>query len=138
MTLIKLMTKNWMIALCGTMLLSSCEGDTTGQGALHGAAFGAAGGAVLGGLLGNNFRGAAIGSLAGAGLGALTGAAIADSRRHEYDRNTPPGGYPVGSYTQYRGFVRSPYYPNHLIDVRGIPSGALVMDPSVDRPFIRP
>lgn len=50
----------------------------------------------------------------------------------DYDR------YPVGRRTQNRGFVVSPYAPNHVIDVRGIPRGAKVQDPSNGRVFINP
>ncbi|MEO8352803.1 MAG: hypothetical protein ABI680_13795, partial [Chthoniobacteraceae bacterium] len=52
-----------------------------------------------------------------------------------YDRR---GGYPMGNRTSRRGYVRSPYSPYNLIDVRGIPRGARVIDPSTDRIFINP
>jgi YMGG-like Gly-zipper len=112
---------------------SSCD-TPTGEGA----GYGAAGGAVLGAMIGGNMRSAAIGSAAGAGLGALIGAIVQDSDRTRYDREEPRDGYPYGIPTDYRGIVRSPYSPHHLIDVTGIPHGALVMDPTVDRPFVRP
>jgi hypothetical protein len=103
-----------------------------------GAGYGAAGGAIIGGLAGDSVRSAAIGSAAGAGLGALVGAIVQQSERERYYAQRPPGGYPYGRPTEYRGIVRSPYYPHNLIDVRGVPHGAMVIDPSTDQIFIRP
>jgi hypothetical protein len=62
----------------------------------------------------------------------------ADRRRYDRDRyddrNDGPvcaeERYPVARPTNRRGFVTSPYSPYNLIDVRGIPSGATVVDPS--------
>jgi hypothetical protein len=113
--------------------LVSCD-SPIGQGA----GAGAAGGAIIGGIAGGSTRNAAIGAAAGAGLGALIGAIVQDRDRDRYNREAPAGGYPVGRRTNTPGLVRSPYPPNNLIDVRGIPSGALVIDPSVNRPFVRP
>ncbi len=120
-------------ALASALALASCD-TPVGEGA----GYGAAGGAIIGGIAGGSVRNAAIGAAAGAGLGALIGAIVQDSDRDRYYRSAPPGGYPVGRETQYPGIVRSPYYPHNLIDVSRIPPGALVMDPSVNRPFIRP
>ena len=103
-----------------------------------GAGYGAAGGAVIGGLAGGTVRSAAIGSAAGAGLGALIGAIVQESDRERYYAERPPGGYPYGRPTESSGIVRSPYYPHNLIDVSGIPRGAMVVDPSTNRVFIRP
>ncbi|MBV9489824.1 MAG: hypothetical protein JO069_08890 [Verrucomicrobia bacterium] len=114
-------------------LLAGCD---TYEGA--GAAYGAGTGAIIGGLAGGNTRSAAAGAAAGAATGALIGALIHDSERERYYQYQPSGGYPYGMPTDYPGLVRSPYYPNNLIDVRGIPHGALVLDPSVNRPFVRP
>ena len=113
--------------------LSGCE---TYEG--QGAAYGAGAGAIIGGLAGGNVRSAAAGAAAGAATGALVGAVIHAEERERYEQDAPPGGYPYGTPTEYRGLVRSPYYPHNLIDVRGIPPGALVLDPSVNRPFVRP
>jgi Glycine zipper len=112
---------------------SSCD-SPIGQGA----GYGAAGGAIIGGLAGGTVRSAAIGSAAGAGLGALVGAMVQESDRERYYAERPPDGYPYGRPTEYRGIVRSPYYPHNLIDVTGVPSGAMVVDPSTDQIFIRP
>jgi Glycine zipper len=120
-------------AAAGALTLVSCD-TPVGQGA----GYGAAGGAIIGGLAGGTTRNAAIGAAAGAGLGALIGAIVQDSQRDRYYRDAPSGGYPMARETQYPGIVRSPYYPYHLIDVSRIPPGALVIDPSVDRPFVRP
>src|ERR1700751_709869 len=103
-----------------------------------GAGYGAGGGAVIGGLAGGPVRSAAIGSAAGAGLGALIGAIVQESDRDRYYAERPEGGYPYGRPTQQSGIVRSPYYPNNLVDVSGIPHRAMVIDPSTNRVFIRP
>jgi len=113
--------------------LSSCN---TPVGA--GVGYGGAGGAIIGGLAGGNVRSAAIGGAAGAGLGALIGAVVQDRDRNRYYREAPPEGYPYGRFTEYPGLVRSPYYPHSLINVRNISRGVLVIDPSTNRPFIRP
>jgi hypothetical protein len=129
------MKKGLFVVSLGLAALGFSSCDTpVGEGA----GYGAAGGAVLGAMIGGNVRSAAMGSAAGAGLGALIGAIVQDSDRHRYDREEPPDGYPYGIPTDYRGIVRSPYSPHRLIDVSGIPRGALVMDPTVDRPFVRP
>jgi outer membrane protein with glycine zipper len=104
----------------------------------EGAGYGAAGGAVIGGLAGGTVRSAAIGSAAGAGLGALIGAIVQEEDRDRYYAERPEGGYPYGRPTEYRGIVRSPYYPHNLIDVSGIPHGSMVVDPSTNQVFIRP
>jgi len=104
----------------------------------EGAGYGAAGGAVIGGIAGGTVRSAAIGSAAGAGLGALIGAIVQEHDRDRYYAERPEGGYPYGQPTEHRGLVRSPYYPHNLIDVSGIPQGAMVIDPSTERVFIRP
>jgi hypothetical protein len=113
--------------------LSSCD-TPVGQGA----GYGATGGAIIGGIAGGTVRSAALGSAAGAAAGALIGALVQDSERNRYYREAPPGGYPYGQPTGEPGIVRSPYYPHSLIDVRNIPPGALVIDPSNGDAFVRP
>ena len=79
--------------------------------------------------------------MAGAAIGALTGALIGNAVEHDgAEAYGPPphGGYPPAQTTDRRGFVLSPYSPYHEIDVRGIPHGALVRDPSCDRLFVNP
>lgn len=122
---ILLKTTAGVLLTCG---LTSCE-TPVGQGA----AFGAGTGAIIGGLATNRVGGAAAGAAIGAVAGGLVGAAAEESERYG-----PYEGYPVAEPADRRGFVISPYPPHHLIDVRGIPYGALVRDPSCDGLFIKP
>ena len=113
-------------------LLNSCD---TPEG--QGAGYGAATGAIIGAAATGRVQGAAIGAAAGAAAGALIGHAIAedDARR---DGPPPEGGYPVARWSGTPGLVVSPYPPHRLVDVRGIPHGAMVRDPSTGGIFIRP
>jgi len=144
------------LAMSSSSLLTSCE-TAAGTGALVGAG--------VGGIIGNNTNnGGATRTAVGAGLGALAGAlagSVYDERKREkygdrrsvddreYDEDdsdrrevrtysSRETRYPYAEPTRYEGYVRSPYRPNNIIDVRGIPRGALVVDPSVDRPFRNP
>lgn len=132
--------------LFAAFAFSACE--TPGQSALAGAASGAA----IGGLIHGRGQDALTGAAIGAGVGYVAGK-IAEHRRsdphyyaddyHEgrsYYRHTRHRGvrYPVAQPADRDGFVTSPYPPHNLIDVRGIPRGAQVMDPSVNRVFITP
>ena len=112
--------------------LSSCE-TRTGEGA----AYGAAAGAIIGGAATGNVRAAAIGAAAGAATGAIIGRALDEEAARGYGP-PPQGGYPFARPTRNPGFVRSPYPPNRLVDVRGIPSGALVRDPASGGIFRNP
>jgi hypothetical protein len=105
---------------------------TPGQKAMAGAAAGAAAGAIATGRGSGALGGAAI----GAGAGYLIGRLQERNRREAYYEDS--GSYPVGRPSRRWGFVFSPYYPHNLIDVRGIPRGEQVLDPSVDRVFINP
>ena len=133
---------------------SGCE--TSGQNALLGAATGAAVGGALHGRGDQALAGAAI----GAAGGYLIGKAVQHDRRRVYSEGYYEGRgdrgegyrdergkdrsyreesrYPVGRSTGRYGFVSSPYYPYNRIDVRGIPRGAKVVDPSCDKIFIHP
>lgn len=53
------------------------------------------------------------------------------------DRNyvTTASRYPVATRTTRDGFVRSPYEPYELINVKGFPSGNLVKDPKTGQVF---
>ncbi|MDB6146672.1 MAG: hypothetical protein JWO45_336 [Spartobacteria bacterium] len=114
------------------LTLNSCD---TPWGA--GAAYGAAAGAIIGGAATGHVRGAAIGAAAGAATGALVGAAIQeDEARRAYP--PPTRGYPFARRTDTFGFVRSPYPPYRIVDVRGIPPGELVRDPSSGGVFRNP
>ena len=125
-----------LLLVIGCIFAGGLAGCDSPVGA--GAGYGAAGGAVIGGLAGGDVRSAAIGSAAGAGLGALIGAIVQENDRERYYAEAPQGGYPSGQPTEYRGIVRSPYYPHNLVDVTGIAHGAMVIDPSTNRVFIRP
>src|SRR3954468_2136341 len=120
-----------VVALSASFL-TSCD-TPTGAGA----AYGAGAGAIIGGLATGHTRGAAIGAAAGAATGALVGHAIQEDRAREYGP-IPEGGYPVAEWSGEPGLVVSPYPPHRLVDVRGIPHGALVRDPSSGRVFRRP
>ena len=125
------------VAALGAMALNSCE-TATGTGALVGAGAGAliAGGGPHG-HHGYRSRGDTIaGAAVGAGVGALVGAAIDAERAREYGPE-PSGGYPYARPAG-RGYVYSPYPPHRLVDVRGIPRGALVRDPATGGIFRRP
>ena len=140
------------LLLLAALAFSGCE--TPGQNALLGAATGAAVGGALHGRGDQALAGAAI----GAAGGYLIGKAVQHDRRRVYSegyydgRGDRDGGgerydrgydreesrYPVGRSTGRSGFVASPYYPYNRIDVRGIPRGAKVVDPSCDKIFINP
>lgn len=123
--------------LCGASLLavsfSGCETPTQGAGT------GAITGAIIGGIAGNNIRGAAIGAGAGAVAGAVLGKIAQDERRDAYvEGYAERPVYRVASPSRYYGYVISPYRPHAMVDVRGIRSGARVVDPASDRIFIVP
>src|SRR3954467_6817977 len=114
------------------LTLNSCD-TPTGRGA----AYGAAAGAILGGATTGRARGASIGAAAGAAAGALIGAAIQEDEARRTGP-PPPGGYPFARRTGSYGFVRSPYPPYRIVDVRGIPRGELVRDPASGGVFRNP
>lgn len=126
------------LSLVAALAFSGCE--TSGENALAGAAAGAAIGGLLHGRGSDALRGAAI----GAGAGYLIGKIVKRQRERRYYRDGEyvEGGYydelPYGRPTDRYGIVRSPYAPHNLIDVRGIPHGAQVLDPSCGRAFINP
>jgi hypothetical protein len=125
-----------VLALCAlglnSMALNSCD-TYAGQGA----GYGAAAGAIIGGATTGRVRGAAVGAAIGAASGAIIGAAISEEEAARYGP-PPPGGYPVARPSDTPGLVISPYPPHNLVDVRGIPPGARVRDPSTGGIFIRP
>lgn len=132
------------LSLFAVFVFSGC--DTPGQTALLGAATGAA----VGGLLHGRGDQALVGAAIGAGAGYLVGKAVQHERRRSYDdgyydsrdrRNDyvyERERYPEARRTSRYGFVTSPYYPYNRIDVRGIPRGAQVQDPSTGKVFINP
>jgi osmotically inducible lipoprotein OsmB len=117
------------LSLVVAFTFSACE--TPGQTAIAGAAAGAA----VGGLVHGRGSDALVGAAVGAGAGYLIGTVAQHRRGDRYYRGT---GYPVGRTTDRRGIVESPYRPYNLVDVRGIPRGERVVDPSVNRIFINP
>ncbi|MEP6671559.1 MAG: glycine zipper domain-containing protein [Chthoniobacter sp.] len=132
------------LTLLASFALTGC--DTPGESALLGAATGA----VIGGSLHGRGDQALVGAAIGAGSGYLIGKAVQHERRRAYEDgyyDGRPGDrdyrddrtrYPVGRLTHRDGFVVSPYSPYNRIDVRGIPRGAQVEDPSTGRIFINP
>jgi predicted small secreted protein len=131
-----IMTKNSLAAISGLALcactFTSCD-TATGQGA----GWGAATGAIIGAAATGNVRGAAIGAGIGAGTGALIGASI-DADERGYYGGYPASHYPFGRHTDTPGVLRSPYAPYRLVDVHGVPHGALVRDPASGGIFRRP
>ena len=130
------MRKHFVLILSGVALLAltlnSCD-TPTGAGA----GYGAAAGAIIGAAATGRPHDAAIGAAAGAATGALIGAAI---EAEDARRTAPPprGGYPFAGRTGTYGFVRSPYRPYRIVDVRGIPPGELVRDPTSGGIFRNP
>lgn len=129
------------VAAVGALSLNSCE-TAAGTGALVGAGTGALiGSSVSGGHHGYGHHGDAGGALAGAaigaGAGALIGAAI-DADERGYYEGHEAGYYPYGRRIGRPGLVESPYGSHSIVDVRGIPRGALVRDPETGRPFRKP
>ena len=108
--------------------LTGCE--TPGQGAETGA--------ITGGVIGALATGRLRGALVGAAVGAGTGALIGESNKQDRERYYAANGYLYARPTENPGYVVSPYRPHNLIDVRGIPSDAQVIDPSCNRVFINP
>ncbi len=133
-------TKLTALSLTAALLvpvgLTSCE--TPGEGAKTGAIVGAGIGALTRGDLRGAIQGAAIGAASGAILGKLN----RDDRRREREYVRVPDDeyarYPTARPTRDYGYVQSPYRPYNLIDVRGIPRGAVVEDPSTGGRFINP
>jgi len=144
-----------LVLVLSSLCFTSCE--TPGESALAGAATGA----VIGGALRGDSRDMA----KGAAIGAAGGYAIAKYGEAERQRGyregqaaySPPPPrevyvapappprpvyyarptIPYGRFSNTYGFVYSPY-SGRLVDVRGVPSGARVVDPSTGRIFYNP
>jgi len=128
-----------IVSFCvlATFVFSAC--DTPGHSALAGAA--------IGGLLTGRPQVALAAAAAGAGTGYLIGKQVQADRRAAYDQGYNDGqyaddgsgsSYPMGRLTDRPGIVVSPYPPYNQIDVRDIPRGARVQDPSTGKVFINP
>ncbi len=134
---------------------TGCE--TPGQSAMAGAATGAVMGGLLKGDTRNVARGAAIGAAGGYVLGKYgeserqrgyiegQGGYSSPPPQEAYVAPAPPP-RPVyyhrssilyGRFSGTYGYVYSPY-SGRLVDVRGIPRGARVVDPSTGRIFYNP
>lgn len=145
-----------LVVVAGVVLTGFTGCETPGQSAMAGAATGAVMGGMLKGDTRNVARGAAIGAAGGYvlgkygeaerqrgyidGQGAYSQAprevyytAPAPPRPHYYRREATLYGRFSGTY----GYVYSPY-SGQLVDVRGIPRGAQVVDPSTGRVFFNP
>ncbi len=140
------------------LFFSGCE--TPGRSALAGAGTGA----VVGGMLKGTGKGMAQGAAIGAAGGYVLGAYGQSERAKGYAQAT--GGYPppavyhgrppivsryphphhprfvepmlYGRHSGRYGFVYSPYGSGNLVDVRGLPRGAQVVDPYTGRVFLNP
>jgi predicted small secreted protein len=117
-----------LTSLCAVSALTFTACDTPeGLGAMSGAGAGA----LLGSRHGHHaVEGAALGAAAGAIIGHLIG--HSDDRGYYRGRRYPLG-RSVGG-----GYVESPYSPYNIINVRGIPHGAVVEDPSTGGLFVKP
>jgi hypothetical protein len=117
-------------AVSVAFLHAGCE-PNAGSGAAVGAAVGAGIAALA------TDDGVLEGALIGAAVGAVAGHAI-KARRYR-DAGGAPGGssrnYPYASSTGRAGFVKSPYSPYNVIDVRGVRSGELAIDPTTEQVF---
>jgi hypothetical protein len=147
------------LALFVSFAFSACE--TTGDNVLLGAAAGAA----IGGAATGRGQGALAGAAIGAASGYVVGKAVQHERRRAYSegyyegREDRDGRYDDRDRDRYddrddrydrddrrypygrslgNGYVTSPYHPYNRIDVRGIPRGAKVQDPSTGKIFINP
>jgi Glycine zipper 2TM domain len=108
--------------------VTGCESPAA-TGAVAGAGAGALTGALIGGP-----RATILGAGIGAAAGALIGHSIGQARDDGYYQGQRlPYGRKMG-----HGFVQSPYPPYNVIDTRGIPHGAVVLDPSTGGKFIKP
>jgi hypothetical protein len=115
------------------LALAGCE--STGKTTLLGAGTGAAIAAATGH---SALRGAAIGAASGFVVGKIVKHERERAYEEAYYDTEYRGRYPVAHPSNDRGYVVSPFPPHHMIDVRGIPSGGKVVDPSCNRVFINP
>jgi hypothetical protein len=121
------------VGALGCLAFEGCE--STGKTTLLGAGAGAAIAAATGH---SALRGAAIGAASGFVVGKIVKHEREEAYEDAYYGTQYRGLYPVAHTSGRRGYVVSPFPPHHLIDIRNIPSGAKVVDPSCDRVFINP
>jgi hypothetical protein len=128
--------------VCATLLaglLASCS-QYQQQGAAVGGLAGGALGAIAGGDSESTIKGAALGAGLGAGIAALQENQRAKASTRDYAPRdyTPPmstSDYPYAEKTRTPGEVISPYPPYNVMDVRGLRSGSLALDPSSNKKF---
>ncbi len=152
-----------LLVCCASVLLSGCE--TPGQSALAGAGTGAVMGGMLKGTGRGMAQGAAIGAAGGyvlgaygqserqrgyaQGSGSYAQPAVppayyaqppATDRYYHHQHYSQPRAEPMlyGRHSGRYGFVYSPYGGRALVDVRGLPRGARVVDPFCGRVFLNP
>ena len=120
-----------LLATALAVLIPSCT-PYQQQGAAVGGLAGGAVGAVTGRDSESTITGAALGAGLGAGI-----AAMQENQQGKSSQAPPPpsGGYPYAERTSTRGEVISPYAPYNVIDVRGLRSGSLALDPSCNKAF---
>lgn len=120
-------------------LLASCS-PYQQKGAAMGGLAGGALGAIAGGDSESTIKGAALGAGLGAGIAAMQENQRANSSTRDYaprDYAPPQSGndYPYAEKTRTPGEVISPYAPYNVMDVRGLRSGSLALDPSSNKKF---
>lgn len=123
--------------VCATLLaglLASCS-QYQQQGAAVGGLAGGALGAIAGGDSESTIKGAALGAGLGAGIAALQENQRAASSQRDYAPPTSVNDYPYAEKTRTPGEVISPYPPFNVMDVRGLRSGSLALDPSSKKKF---
>ncbi len=123
-------------ALTLAALMASCT-PYQQQGAAVGGLAGGALGAVAGGDTNSTLKGAALGAGLGAGIAAMQENQQGGNQGYRQQPPPPSNGssYPYAEKTSTRGEVISPYAPYNVIDVRGLRSGSLALDPSCNKAF---
>jgi hypothetical protein len=142
-----------LTAIATIFSLVACENLSPTE---KGAAYGAGAGAILGGVIGKNVRSAGIGALGGGVAGALIGNLVGQNQPPRPVMPAQPSQYgyapqPQSAYLSpaYLGYlpygrmlthrlVESPYHDGLVIDVVGIPRGAILVDRRVGRKFRMP
>jgi len=118
----------------------------------QGAGVGALAGGALGALTGDDeediTRATVIGAVVGAGAAAIreqqqqTGGYYNNSYNQPQQQQTAPvqttSTYPYAQLTETVGYVKSPYRPYNVVDVRGIPAGKMAKEPGTENIFLIP
>ena len=133
--------KNTYRILIGAVALSSLGGlnsctTTQQRGAQYGAIAGAAAGVLTGDDVGDIAVKTGVAAAIGVGVATILENQNTPARTNEVA--TQPAGFPAGVKTATNGYVKSPYSPYNVIDVRGIASGTKVTAPGSNNIFIVP